>query len=88
MNNTIRNKPEMIDFVGIRIRHFTTISFDQVLVELRTRVGETFTKNVEQLNIDTETREELRRGWKSTSVPAASCFSPKLTMGVGFKNSG
>jgi uncharacterized protein (DUF302 family) len=61
MNNAIRNKPEMIDFVGIRVRHFTTLSFDQVLTELRARVGETFTKNNDQLSIDTETRAEFEK---------------------------
>ena len=41
MNNTIGNKREVIDFFGKRIRHYTTLSFDQVLAELRARVGET-----------------------------------------------
>ena len=53
------NQPEKIDFVGIRVRHFTTKSFEQVLAELRTRVGETTTKNIEQLSVDAETREEF-----------------------------
>ncbi len=61
MSNTIGNKPEMIDFVGIRVRHFATKSFDQVLVELRARVGETTTKNIEQISVETESREEFEK---------------------------
>jgi len=59
MENPMTNQPENIDFVGIRVRQFTTRSFDQVLAELRTRVGETTTKNIEQLSVDAETREEF-----------------------------
>ncbi len=81
MNNAIRNKPEMIDFVGIRVRHFTTVSFDQVLIELRARVGETFTKSKKQLSIDTETREEFEKRMEKYVGPSGFMLFAEIDHG-------
>jgi uncharacterized protein (DUF302 family) len=88
MNNTIKNKPEMIDFVGIRVRHFTTVSFDQVLAELRARVGGTFTKSKELLNIDTETREEFERRVEKHLGPSGFMLFSEIDHGVWIKKFG
>ena len=88
MNKIIRNKPEMIDFVGIRVRHFTTISFDQVLGELRARVGETFTKNKELLNIDSETREEFEKRVEKYVGPSGFMLFSEIDHGSWIKKFG
>jgi len=39
-------KREEVEFTGKRIRHHSTLSFDDVLARLRARVGETTLDNV------------------------------------------
>ena len=88
MNDKIRNKPEMIDFVGIRVRHFTTISFDQVLVELRSRVGETSNNDKKQLNIDAETREEFEKKVERLVGPSGFMLFSEIDHGSWIKKFG
>lgn len=58
MSTSIGNKFEVLDFTGKRIRHYSKLSFDQVLARLRSQVGQTV-PNIEQLSTSSGNREEF-----------------------------
>lgn len=55
MNDITSNTREEIGFTGRRIRHYSSLSFDEVLARLRSQVGEMPLQNLGQA----DTREEF-----------------------------
>jgi uncharacterized protein (DUF302 family) len=56
MNQTTCHQREEIDFTGKRVRHYSTMSFDDVLARLRARVGVT---TIDTVVAKTGTREDF-----------------------------
>jgi uncharacterized protein (DUF302 family) len=61
MNERIGNEREVVDFTGKRIRHYSKLSFDQVLAKLRSQVGETTIEQIIQLSAMPGTSEEFEK---------------------------